>query len=68
MTAPCRHRRRLDRLFADYLTCYASTWARFGDVDAALAAVAPAGLGPHDEPDRITSLDQLARYLHRFGG
>ncbi|ABW11314.1 HAD-superfamily hydrolase subfamily protein [Parafrankia sp. EAN1pec] len=26
------------------------------------------GLGPHDEPDRITSLDQIARYLHRFGG
>ncbi len=34
----------LDRLFADYLTCYATTWARFGDVDAALAAVSRAGL------------------------
>ncbi|MBL7498256.1 HAD family hydrolase [Frankia sp. CNm7] len=34
----------LDRHIADYLTCYASTWQRFDDVDAALTAVARAGL------------------------
>lgn len=34
----------LDDLFSGYLACYRSSWLAFGDVDAALTAIARAGL------------------------
>jgi putative hydrolase of the HAD superfamily len=50
----------LDQLFAGYLTCYQATWTRFDDVDAALSAVAYAGL-PTAVLTNGTNEQQLAK-------